>query len=447
MPKLRIVTNRAQQNIERIVNFEGTPTVREVLNQAAPEELFVEHPCGGTGTCGRCRIDISGNISEPDAREKELGYRLSCRTRLAGDAELQIMKVIPSVQSVLPEKVSKCGIAIDIGTTNIVLGICDLEKKEEFLRIMERNPQTAIAADVMGRIGAAMRGELSGMSSSVKKCIGDMLSRVGIGERCASCVITGNTAMLYILCQKDTSSLATAPFRTDFLFGETADTILSEYVTSTYIPRCTGAFTGADLSCAILHSGMCVEGRTALLADIGTNAEIALWKKDTLFVTSAAAGPAFEGSGMKGSEVIDILAELLRTRNMDYTGLLTGSAVFSQKDIRDLQMAKGAVMGGIRTLLEETGTSVEEVGSFYIAGAFGSGMNLDNASSIGLFPPELKDKAIVIGNAALEGAEEMLFDFGCRNAVFELADRAKVINLGGNPKFNSYFIESMNFPK
>lgn len=465
MPELRLIS----ADLDKYIHFDGTPLVCDVLSGLEENSFHIDHPCGKNGICGKCRIDISGQISPPDEREAEIGYRLSCRTRLLGDAVIRLSKESNSVDSnnsdndnnsycSLPDN---CGLAIDIGTTNIVISICDLKNKCEVKRISSRNPQSAISADVMGRIGAAINGKLSELSDSVRNRIGEMLKDAGINtDKNTQCVITGNTAMMYIFCRMDTTALSAAPFEPDFLFGSKTDAVWEGTALEVYIPKCIGAFVGADLNCAILKSGMCMEGRTSLLTDIGTNAEIALWKNNRLIVTSAAAGPAFEGSKMTGSEVIDILAALLKSGRMDYTGLLNEEETadnfenpaskisrLTQKEIRDLQLAKGAVMGGIKTLLEITETSAEDIDSFYIAGAFGSGMNIDNAVSIGLFPDEFKDNAHVLGNAALEGARMMLFDTKFRDTSAHTASEAEAINLGGNPKFNANFLESLNFPK
>jgi uncharacterized 2Fe-2S/4Fe-4S cluster protein (DUF4445 family) len=245
------------------------------------------------------------------------------------------------------------------------------------------------------------------------------------------------------------------------------------------------AFVGADISCAVLASGMCKE-KTALLCDIGTNGEIALWKEGQLYVTSTAAGPTFEGAliscgcssipgaidrvwaedgniqihtigdqpavGICGSGLIDAVAVLLREEIMDETGALDEDITFApgvtllQKDIRALQLAKAAIAAGIQTLLDGSGTTCEEIESFYLAGGFGSHLNLQSAAAIGLIPGELVEKAKVIGNAALAGASQLLLDQTALPVLREIAKNSRHYNLGGNPTFNTNYMEQMLFP-
>jgi uncharacterized 2Fe-2S/4Fe-4S cluster protein (DUF4445 family) len=106
-------------------------------------------------------------------------------------------------------------------------------------------------------------------------------------------MIAGNTTMLYLLTSRSPESLAHAPFLADSLFGEWT-TILR---IKTFLPHCMNAFVGADVSCAVLASGMTMLHRTAMLVDVSTNGEIALWKDGALSVASTAAGPAFESAG------------------------------------------------------------------------------------------------------------------------------------------------------
>lgn len=108
-------------------------------------------------------------------------------------------------------------------------------------------------------------------------------------------VITGNTTMLYLLTGHDLFPLSHAPFVADALFGAEG-TLFGKRC---YYPPCLHAFVGADTVCAVLVSGMTEKKETALLCDIGTNGEIALWHKGCLYVASTAAGPAFEGAGIR----------------------------------------------------------------------------------------------------------------------------------------------------
>src|SRR5699024_935882 len=208
--------------------------------------------------------------------------------------------------------------------------------------------------------------------------------------------------------------LSHAPFLADCLFD--MDTTL--WNRQVYLPPCMNAFVGADITCAVLASGMTRRPDTALLCDIGTNGELALWKEGHLYVTSTAAGPAFEGAGIScgcgsvpgaidrvwvengtiaahtlgeqpavgvcGSGLIDAVAAFLETEDIDETGAaeldelpLRDGVCLLPKDIRAVQLAKAAIAAGIQTLLQLAQVPESEIRQLYIAGGFGSHLNVD----------------------------------------------------------------------
>ncbi len=119
--------------------------------------------------------------------------------------------------------------------------------------------------------------------------------------------------------------------------------------------------------------------------------------------------------------------------------------VLTQEDIRAVQMAKGAIAAGIETLLDEAGITAEAVGSFWIAGGFGSHLNIESTASIGLFPRSLAARAKVLGNASLQGAALLLLNQNEQKTADRIAGLARHVDLGGNPKFNERYIECMMF--
>ena len=204
--------------------------------------------------------------------------------------------------------------------------------------------------------------------------------------------------MLYLLTGHAPSSLARAPFLADTLFG-TQTVLLGRRA---YLPLCMNAFVGADITCAVLASRMCTQSETALLCDIGTNGEIALWHNGTLYVTSTAAGPAFEGAGIScgcgsvsgaidrvhieqgqlcihtiadappigicGSGLIDAVAALLSLDEISPAGSiapdgipLSGSVRLLPADIRAVQLAKAAIAAGIALLLHHAQIGAEDI--------------------------------------------------------------------------------------
>jgi len=225
---------------------------------------------------------------------------------------------------------------------------------------------------------------------------------------------------------------------------------------------------------------------TSLLCDVGTNGEIALWHNGILYIASTAAGPAFEGAGIScgcasipgaidkvsvhdgklvcrtignktavgicGSGLVDAVAALLITDALDETGFLEDDPVLlkdetslTQGDIRAVQLAKAAIHAGILSLLETAGCSLDDVGTMYLAGGFGSHLNLSSASQIGLFPAELAQRVRVIGNAALDGAAMLLMDIRRRDELAQIQKQAQHVRLDGNPFFADKYINAMLF--
>lgn len=154
-----------------------------------------------------------------------------------------------------------------------------------------RNPQTSVAADVMGRIDHALHGGLETLRRQIHAGVEDMLR-----DACAradkafsdldALVVTGNTTMLYLLTGRNPEALSHAPFVADHLFDQTVEL----FSRSAYLPACINAFVGADISCAVMASGQCESEEISLLADIGTNGEIACGR--TAASTSPPPRPA-----------------------------------------------------------------------------------------------------------------------------------------------------------
>ena len=246
------------------------------------------------------------------------------------------------------------------------------------------------------------------------------------------------------------------------------------------------AFVGADISCAVLAAGQCDGDGISLLTDIGTNGEIALWKDGVLRVASTAAGPAFEGAGIScgcgsvrgaidrvwlegkevrahtigeasavgvcGSGLIDAIAAFLRRGDIEETGAteeerlaLRDGVALMPKDIRAVQLAKAAIAAGMETLMRSAQTAPEEIGTLYIAGGFGSHLNVDSAATIGLIPDALAGSVRILGNAALAGAARLLLDTDAIARIRTICARATFVNLGGDPLFNELYVDHMFF--
>ena len=342
------------------------------------------------------------------------------------------------------------GAAVDLGTTTVVVRVYDLSDGTLVRQASCLNPQRSVAADVMGRISAAQQGRLAELRDLIRAAIRDCLGGLEVTEA----VVVGNTTMLHLFAGADPSSFATAPFRATRLFGEWKSqkcetTGLTSCLAFLGFPRCAHAFFGADAVAAVRMSGMCDRGGCELLADIGTNGELALWRGDRqeLTVTSVAAGPAFERPGLSGSEIISALADGLESGAIDATGLVTGTlrVGLTQEDVRAVQLAKAAVFAGIWTLLDKTGMKIADVARFSLAGGFGSGLDSVKAARIGLYPSELTPVVRVCGNLAIEGATAALFDPAFGKAADLLAEKAVHLELGGDADFADAFMSAMTF--
>lgn len=478
MPELKVHISGKSLSLP----FEGGAALAPLLEKAG---LMPETPCGGNGKCGKCSALAAGGFDPPP---DENGKILTCQARLTGDAELyltgrrSISRIetrggLKSVRAVPGRR--GFAAAVDIGTTTLAVRLVRLDSGELLPPMGMENPQRLLAADVIGRIKAALEGRQGLLTGLVRGAVEELLQGVcaeaGIerGELVRT-VITGNTTMLYLYTGRSPETLSHAPFLADCLFGHEEGRI--------YYPPCFGAFVGADIYTAVLSSGMCEREETSVLADLGTNGELVLWHKGKLTCCATAAGPAFEGAGIRcggaavpgavdkvsvrdgevcaetiggaepvcicGSGLIDLAACLLDEEIIDETGFMEDGAYrlsdevsLYQEDVRQLQLAKGAICAGICTLLQEQGLTPKDVDTLYIAGGFGTRMDLHNAARIGLFPPELEDRAKAIGNAALSGAALMLLD---ESSTLEHIE-ARCLNLAELPAFSQLFMEQMLF--
>ncbi len=487
MPNLTVIQN----DIQAEIIFSGRPLLGDLL---AENGFAVAAPCGGTGKCGKCKVLISGDVSDANEKEIKAGFRLACQTVLQGDCTVTLLNNQENFENIQTETTDitfdkrdrdwKYGIAIDIGTTTIVAKLYS-SKGTLLSEASAVNPQRSISADVMGRIDAAINQKGEFLKNQIKGCIERIISTIcekaGISSNeIDRKIITGNTAMLYLYTGISPKSIATAPFCSETLFGK--------WDGNEYLPHCMNAFVGADITCGILATKGCESDKPFLLCDIGTNGEIALWKNKRLYIASTAAGPAFEGAeiscgcgsingaidrvwedngrikahtignekavGICGSGLIDAIAVFLKLGYINKSGEVNrplilsangGNIELTPEDICAVQLAKAAVSAGIETVLKYSETNIDEIEIFYIAGGFGNNLSLENAAEIGLIPKDLTKKSKFIGNSALAGAVMMLFDDAEIEKSRFIAKSSMHIELGGNEDFNSAYITNMMF--
>jgi uncharacterized 2Fe-2S/4Fe-4S cluster protein (DUF4445 family) len=163
-----------------------------------------------------------------------------------------------------------------------------------------------------------------------------------------------------------------------------------------------------------------------------------------------------EPRGICGSGLVDAVAVALDARLIEPDGLLAGGREdlticgpvrLNQRDIRELQLAKGAIAAGMRILLNRLGATLDDVTQVYLSGAFGNYMNRISARRIGLLEM-LPERVKPSGNTALLGAKLALFAGDGRNAeVDSIRARTEHISLASDPDFLDIFAEAMQFPE
>ena len=384
-------------------------------------------------------------------------------------------------------------LAIDIGTTTLAAAAVRCDTGEVLDIRTGINHQRSFGADVVSRIVASNLGNGPAMRDAVIRDINGLIGQITESRGLTpsglkDIIISGNTTMQHIFAGYSCEGLGVAPFKpVSIKLTRTDSGILLPGIS---------AFVGADIVAGIYYCGFGKE--LSLLIDLGTNGEMALGTAGRILVASTAAGPAFEGGniscgtagipgavydvdlsdnagdepivlktigdakepvGICGTGVIALTAELLRNGLIDETGLLderlhgrirlTGDKriTFTQKDIRELQLAVAAIRGGTDTLLEEYGACASDIKHVFIAGGFGAELDLDKAAMIGLIPEELKSKCISVGNSSLKGAIKYASEPDGAEALDKIVNACSEIILADSEKFTRYFLEHMNFKK
>lgn len=463
----------------------------------------VEFPCGGRGSCRRCRVRvISGGAPATDEERRLLGaadvaagWRLACRTSTLDDTVLEIEQwettVLADDTQVSGRPREGLGLAVDVGTTTLVAQLLDLRTSRVLGVRSALNPQAAHGADIMTRVQVALTpGGALRLRDVVRAEIGRMAGEL-VDRRAAERVrvtLVGNTVMHHLFCGLDVAPLAEAPFETPssglvrFTAGDLGWSLPSPTEVS-FLPG-LGSFVGSDVLAGIRATRLLESDRLVALLDLGTNGEIVVGSRDGLLCASAAAGPAFEGGriswGMRAATgaicEVTVAAQAMRARVLGGTrprglcgsglvdavrcardlGLIepsgriangaravpvAGPVSLTQADVREVQLAKAAIAAGVRVLLGRLGASPGGVSRVFLAGAFGNYISRESAVRIGLlaFDPARVEP---IGNAALIGAKLALFD---DDEAENDRVRARVthVPLGADEQFQEAFVEGM----
>ena len=401
------------------------------------------------------------------------------------------------------------GVAADIGTTTVSALLYSFRDGRIVSGAHEMNRQANFGADVISRIDHSNRhggDELTrSITSQLDGMIRGMIADTGIDARDVSrIVVTGNTTMLHFLTGLDPRGIGVAPFTPVSKFGEEipASGILKGFVSaSLYIPPSVSAYVGADITCGVLSTGMTDGTSARMLIDVGTNGEMALYGGGRLLCCSTAAGPAFEGAsismgmpavsgaisrvasdanvvyetidgappaGICGSGMISAIDMMLNEGVLDGGGrlmesghrfgslvsqaggeaafILGGSGVcLTQRDIRNIQLAKASIAAGASVLMKASGIGLGDLDTLCLSGGFGSAVDPAGAAGIGLIPSGIINRTIASGNTALSGASQLLFSRSLRKKAAAIARMAEEIPLSSNAEFMEEYIEKMVF--
>ena len=465
---------------------------REIRDQLF--EQGVEFPCGGETLCGGCRIRvIEGHVPvTPEMRdvltEAELaaGWRLACLARVTSPVKIAVEQwsapVLSDEATVAFEPRDGFGAVIDLGTTTLVVQVVNLTTGEVEATRTALNPQARHGADIMTRIqfDLANPGLLRAM---IRESLGAMLAEAAGGRSLREVWMVGNTVMHHLFCGESVEPLAAVPFRpTELGMRVFAPDELGWNVEARFL-GCAGGFVGSDLVVGLVAVGILDCDRDIVLMDLGTNGEIAVGNREHVRCASTAAGPAFEAgriqggmragrgaidrvdardgrfecqvmggveaAGICGSGLVDAVAAALelgcvnergRVMTVDRRLALRDGIELRQSDIRELQLAKGAVAAGLRML------ATREYTTIHLAGAFGNYVRVESAKRIGLIPAEAT--AHPAGNTALRGARMLLLAPSTRDAVLNrLMARLEHAELAADPEFQEVFAESMSFSR
>ena len=487
------------------VNETETELGENLLNTLRNKGFDVYAPCGGNGTCGKCKVLIKGEgivtsciftvydsmeLVLPDKREAKVLVEQHAHT-----IQLPLMPGPSAELSVYPH-----GVAIDIGTTSVVFYLINLITGTVVETRAILNPQAKYGADVISRIQftASQSNGLQTLQEEIIDAINrellHLLQFAGISENeIIKIVVAGNATMLHLLLGVNPLSLALAPFKAQFLEeqvrrGEELKLNCFPGAEIKILPSIS-AYVGADIVAGLSSIAPSENYRNYLFMDIGTNGELALVTENRIWCSSTAAGPAFEGAkiscgmgavegaisafgdegysvigddkpaGLCGSGLIDLVAWLVENRKIDTEGLLdheflivpasesgTGKDItLNQMDIREVQLAKSAIASGVKILLKQSGLTFDQIDTLFLAGGFGNYINIDSAVRIGLIPLQLKERIIPVGNTSGTGALAALKSVKFDDAMQAVISKSLFVELANDEDFAIEFAMNMRF--
>ncbi|MDD3893909.1 MAG: ASKHA domain-containing protein [Syntrophomonadaceae bacterium] len=415
------------------------------------------------------------------------------------------------------------GIAVDIGTTTVVVSLVDLLSGREIGSETAINPQKDFGLDVLSRIDFAMKQHNGAiiLQKVIVDCLNQLFARLcsktGIRQnRVYEIAVAANATMMHLLMGVNPKSIGKAPYATVFTgsqyfpakdLGLNASPFARVYC----LPGVSG-YIGADIVAGTVVAKLNEVKGNVLFMDIGTNGELVLSKSGELSACSCAAGPALEGmniscgmraaegaiegvefgpsgvelkiigntepTGICGSGILDAVAEISRTGLMERSGRFkkkadlekgidgrklthllweeggkrkivlaegTGPITITQGDIRQVQLAKGAILSGFYALLDLIGIDIKDLDEVIIAGQFGAHLKVDSLIGVGLVPENLRKKVRYIGNSSKTGALICLLSKEARKEMEKTAKKVRYFELSTKPGYEGLFAQCLSF--
>jgi len=532
------------------LTINGIPTAAPLgatlFSCAEAAGVHVPTSCLTLGKCKECVVEVAEGmslLSEPTSHERHLrgNFRLSCQatvtahegrilchTMRRGHMRIERhalglpgtgrpMQFDPAVTRqgdrilIDGQEIDRStgpihGIAMDLGTTTVVLRLLNLESGELVADTSFENPQRFGGSDVMSRIqydtdhpGKLLRRTLAGyLTHAIEDFPVDP-------KTIYEMVVVGNSTMRDLFFRQSVYTIGQSPYRSitelEMAQGKRATTSLTETGRRCLLPvhpkaRVYGApiisgHVGADASAAMLAVDLAHEDRLIALMDIGTNTELIVGNRRRILAASCPAGPAFEGGaiacgmpaldgaiedvrigpagefqltvigggapqGICGSGLVALLSELMRTGRMNERGHFEDGLhrieidpahgiYFLESDVNELAQAKGANIAGLRVVFANYGIEFDGAQVFYLAGGFGRHLDAEAAARIGLMPRIPEGRIVQIGNAAIEGATIALLSQSKRRGLEQLVRKVEHCRLETHPHFFDFFVDGCQF--
>lgn len=516
---------------------------KTVFDYADDLKVQVPTSCGRAGVCHECVVEISEGMealsprSEPESFLRG-NYRLACQARIEHtsiDVRFSPLRRRPKILVETRQKpieldplVARAGaqvlydgepidrfrghlygLAIDLGTTTIVMELVDLETGRSACSSSFANPQQFGGSDVMHRIsydGGPFRGELQrAVVNATNREIRELCNRLNFSRlEIYEVVVAGNSTMRDLFFKLDVQSIGQRPYKSTvehaYLEGRCSTTALREDArrvgiqanakAKVYGLPLVASHVGGDTAADLAAVDMASQNEVVMLVDVGTNTEVVVGNAQRMLAASCPAGPAFEGGlikfgmpgfdgaiesirladgrfeyntiggvepeGICGSGLIDLLAELRRHGQMTPKGVFPNKRfeipivpergiTFSREDASNLAQAKAANYCGQMIVMRKFGVNPRDISKLYLAGGFANYVDVRHAIEIGFLAPVPEDRIVKVGNASVQGAKEVLLSRRKRQAIEQLVRQIEHVELETTPDFFEVFVEGCQF--